>query len=44
MQLTEPGIDAMKAERSRAMAKIAQNFPGSVPQEQNSNTQGSKSN
>lgn len=35
IHLTREGMDAMNAERSRAMAKIAQNFPGSVPQEQN---------
>ena len=34
MHLTEKGVTAMNAERSRAMGKIAQNFPGSVPQEQ----------
>lgn len=38
MHLTAAGISAMNAERSRAMGKIAQNFPGSVPQEQNSDS------
>lgn len=44
MHLTPAGIDAMHAERSRAMAKIAQNFPDSAPQEQNSDTGGNKPN
>ncbi len=33
MHLSTAGIARMNAERSRAMAKIAANFPGSVPQE-----------
>ncbi|MCA1797455.1 MAG: hypothetical protein LC645_07960 [Geobacteraceae bacterium] len=36
MYLTPAGLAAMNAERARAMAKIAKNFPGAVPQEQNS--------
>jgi len=36
MNLTAAGIATMNAERTRAMSKIAQNFPGAVPPEQNS--------
>ncbi len=36
MNLTAAGIATMNAEHTRAMSKIAQNFPGAVPPEQNS--------
>lgn len=44
MHLTPAGLAAMNTERSRAMAKIAQNFPESVAQEQNSEPKGNKPN
>ncbi|MFO7831341.1 MAG: hypothetical protein R6V18_05095 [Desulfuromonadaceae bacterium] len=44
MHLTPAGLAAMNTERSRAMTKIAQNFPESVAQEQNSDAEGKKPN
>ena len=44
MNLTPAGLATMNTERSRAMAKIAQNFPESVAQEQNSDAEGHKPN